>query len=49
MVAERTAVKADGQKVREEHCGYEEPEVKTYTSDELEDLIGPALTGSGFP
>ena len=25
---------------------YQKPDVKTYTSDELEEKIGPALTGS---
>ena len=31
----------------EEKPKYVKPDITTYTSDELEDIIGPAITGSG--
>ena len=31
-----------------ENSDYVQPEVKTYTSQELEERVGPALTGSEF-
>ena len=30
------------------HTEYAQPEVTTYSSDELEERIGPALTGSAW-
>jgi hypothetical protein len=32
----------------EDHLPYNPPEVTTYTPEELEELIGPALTGSAW-